>query len=268
MHSEFQEYWFIFQSDKLLLMKENNEHKLPSLTSLSTLKLNFLRQHKLGKFNKVSCYCAEIDDGITMPASIEAIPLRKAFEILGIDWYSAAVKASSVINWDKNHQFCGRCGNTTVHKQGTFERICNTCGLSQYPRISPSMIVLIRRDDQLLMARSPHFPPGAYGLIAGFVEVGESIEDAVHREVKEEVNIEIKNLRYFGSQSWPFPDSLMFGFIADYAAGELLIDRNEIEAAGWYRYDNMPGRPSTSLSIARRLIDHFVTEQKQKASGL
>jgi len=97
--------------------------------------------------------------------------------------------------------------------------------------------------------------------------VGESIEDAVHREVKEEVNVKIKNLRYFGSQSWPFPDSLMIGFIADYDGGELVIDNIEIEAAGWYRFDNLPGRPSTRLSIAGRLIDHFIAEKKQKTSG-
>jgi NAD+ diphosphatase len=115
------------------------------------------------------------------------------------------------------------------------------------------------------MARSPHFIPGAYGLIAGFIEVGESIEEAVHREVKEEVSINIKNLRYFGSQPWPFPDSLMIGFIADYASGEINIDHEEIEAAGWYKFDNLPGRPSTRISIASQLIEHFVAEQRQKS---
>jgi NAD+ diphosphatase len=264
MHSELKEYWFIFQNDQLLLMKINNEYKLPDNKLLSELKLSFIRQHKLGKFNNILCYCAEIDSGIVLPPNIYMIALRKAFELLGVDWYAASVKASSIINWDKNHQFCGRCGHATVHKPGTFERVCESCGLFQYPRISPSMIVLIRKDDELLMARSPHFPAGAYGLIAGFVEAGESIEEAVHREVKEEVGIAIKNLHYFGSQSWPFPDSLMFGFIADYAGGELVIDHNELEAAGWYRYDNLPGRPSTSLSIAGRLIDHFIAVQKQK----
>ena len=224
MHSSPQEYWFVFQGDKIILINENNEYKLPDITSQSALKEHFLRQHKLGTFNHVLCYCSEIAEDSPLPPKLEPVPLRKAFEILGIDWYTASVKAYSVINWDKNHQYCGRCSHKTEHKPGTFERTCPNCGLAQYPRISPSMIVLIRKGDELLMARSPHFPPGVYGLIAGFVEVGESIEDAVHREVKEEVNIEIKNLRYFGSQSWPFPDSLMIGFIADYAGGELVID--------------------------------------------
>ena len=108
------------------------------------------------------------------------------------------------------------------------------------------------------MARSPHFPPGVYGLIAGFVDVGENIEEAVHREVKEEVGLQIKNLLYYGSQPWPFPDSLMLAFTADYASGEIVMDQDEIEDAGWYRHDNLPGLPSVALSIAMKLIDDFV----------
>jgi NAD+ diphosphatase len=106
--------------------------------------------------------------------------------------------------------------------------------------------------------------PGVYGLIAGFVEVGETIEDAVHREVKEEVGLRIKNLAYFGSQPWPFPDALMIGFIAEYDSGDLVIDNDEIEAAGWYRYDNLPGRPSVPISIAARLLDHFIDLRSKK----
>jgi NAD+ diphosphatase len=266
MHAEHQEHWFIFQGDKLLLIEENNGHKLPKYNPLTPPNLPFLRQYSLGTFNNFLCYCAEIDLHTPLPDHMTSVPLRKAFELLGVDWFNAAVKASTIINWDKNHQFCGRCSHLTNHTTGTFERICSNCGLAQYPRISPSIIVLIQRGDQILMARSPHFPPGAYGLIAGFVEAGESIEDTVHREVKEEVSIEVKNLRYFGSQSWPFPDSLMIGFIADYAAGEIVIDQKEIEAAGWYRYDNLPGRPSIGISIAGRLIDHFIAEQKSNTS--
>ena len=120
------------------------------------------------------------------------------------------------------------------------------------------MIVLIHQDDHLLMARSAHFPPGVYGLIAGFVEAGESIEEAVHREVKEEVGLTIKSLVYCGSQPWPFPDSLMMAFTADYEAGEITMDQVEIEDAGWYKYDKLPGLPSMALSIAMKLIDDFV----------
>jgi len=264
--SEMPELGFVFQNDRLLLSKIASETKLPASCLLSSLKPHFIRQYPLGVFNTFSCYCAEIGPDVVVPAEMESIALRKCFEILGKDWYVATAKAMSVITWDKNHQYCGHCGKKTQHKPGAFERICNHCQLSFYPRISPSMIVLIKNEDKILMSRSPHFTPGAYGLIAGFLEVGESIEDAVHREVKEEVNIAIKNLRYFGSQYWPFPDSLMIGFMADYASGEITIDTNELESAGWYRYDNLPGGPSNSVSIARKLIDHFIAEKQQQGN--
>lgn len=258
-------YWFIFQDNRLLLMQEGEVTKPPTNAYISELKSFFIRQLELGKLNEINCFCAEIAADFSLPDKIAAVSLRKAFELLGSEWYVAAVKAFSVINWDKTHQFCGRCGNRTVPKPGVFERICNSCGLTLYPRISPSMIVLIKKDDHVLMARSPHFPPGRYGLVAGFIEVGESIEDTVHREVREEVGVEIKNLQYFGSQPWPFPDSLMIGFIADYASGEIKIDHKEIEDAGWYRFDNLPNRP-LSVSIARKLIDHFILEIKKNYS--
>lgn len=258
------EHWFIFQGDRLLFVK-NGEDAANYHLAITGNQFICQRQHTLGHINGIACFCAEIDPASELPDWMVSIPLRKAFDILGPDWYTAATKAFSVINWDRNHQFCGHCGSPTRHKSGSFERICEQCGLVFYPRISPSMIVLIKKDDHLLMARSPHFATGIYGLIAGFIEIGESIEEAVHREVKEEVSIEIKNLRYFGSQPWPFPDSLMIGFTADYAAGEIQIDNNEIEAAAWYRFDNLPGRPSTNVSIASKLIQHFVAAQSQKS---
>lgn len=254
-------HWFIFQADRLLIMKQNSSLKMPE-NIFSSLTSSLVRQHKLGLFNNIECFCAEVSKETILPQELTPLPLRQAFEVLERVWFGVAVKAFSVINWDRNNQFCGRCGTPTQHTISTFERICPTCGLALYPRISPSVIVLIRKQDQILMARSPHFTPGAYGLIAGFVEIGENLEQTLHREVKEEVNIEIKNIRYFGSQPWPFPDSLMIGFTADYAGGELRIDNNEIEAAGWYRYDNLPGLPTSSFSLARKLIDHYLSEYK------
>lgn len=256
------ENWFIFQNDRLLLIIDTNH--FPTGLIFSQLEVHFVRKINLGLFNNINCYAAEIASDVLLPAEINAIPLRKAFELLGIDWFRTAAKAFSIINWDKTHQFCGRCGHKTSHKSASFERICDACGLSLYPRISPSVIVMIKNNDQILMARGYHFPPGAYGLIAGFVEAGENLEEAVHREVAEEVGIKIKNLQYFDSQAWPFPDSLMVGFTAEYASGELTIDHNEIEHADWYRYDNLPGKPSVSISIARKLIDFFVTQQEKQ----
>ncbi len=264
MIDSIQEYWFIFQGDKLLLMSETNSGFLTPV-ALSLLKKSFIRQHNLGLFNQINCYCAEVDEEVALIDDIQLVGLRQVFNILDISWYAAAVKAYSILNWDKNHQFCGRCGSRTIHKPGIYERTCPQCGLALYPRISPSMIVRIKKDNQILMARSPHFAPGAYGLVAGFVEAGENVEEAVHREVMEEVGITIKNLKYFGSQAWPFPDSLMLAFTADYHSGDLVLDPHEIEDADWYTYDTIPGRPSHSISIAQKLIEDFIIEQTKKA---
>lgn len=256
------ECWFIFQNDHLAFIKNDHDYKLPSSSQPFSHEFPLLRKHALGTINHLSCYCAEIDSLTPLANPIAVIPLRKAFEILGEDWYSAAVKAFSIINWDKNHRYCGRCGHLTQRIEAQFERVCIACGLSFFPRISPSVIVLIKKDDHLLMARSPHFPPGTYALIAGFLEAGENIEDAIHREIQEETGICVKNLHYFGSQAWPFPDSLMIAFTADYASGKLVIDPQELEIADWYRFDNLPGRPSLSMSIANKLINYFIAEQQ------
>jgi NAD+ diphosphatase len=255
-------YWLIFANDCLLL----NNHHVPTsemlrVTEHTTIdpSITISKSFKIGMFNNIAVYCASTVTPAT--AEIAAIPLRQALSLLDPAWYTLAAKAHAILNWDKNHQYCGHCGHATEykpHKLLTFERICPICHLVFYPRISPSVIVLIHKQDHILMARSPHFTPGAYGLIAGFVEAGESVEEAVIREVQEEVSISIKNLRYFGSQSWPFPDSLMLAFTAEYAGGELVIDHSEIETAGWYHHTSLPGYPSSSISIARRLIDDFI----------
>lgn len=247
---------FIIQNEELLLLKKNNE--LPFDEEIKPLAPHFLRRFELGALNNLDYFCAEIDQGIVIPEAFKSLSLRHALSLLNDSVYRIAVKAYSVIRWDKNHQFCSCCGGRTVHKGQGFERLCMLCHLSFFPRISPSIIVLIKKADHLLMARSPHFLPGVYGLIAGFVDVGESIEEAVHREVKEEVGIKIKNLNYFGSQQWPFPDSLMIAFTADYCSGDITINSDEIEEAGWYKYDNLPRRPQTSVSIAAKLIDSFI----------
>jgi NAD+ diphosphatase len=138
---------------------------------------------------------------------------------------------------------------------------CDQCGLNSYPRISPAVMVLVRRDNELLLARSPHFKPGVFSALAGFVEAGETLEQCAMREVKEEVGIEISHLRYFSSQSWPFPNSLMVAFFAEYAGGELTPDPNEIEAADWFTLDALPRLPDP-VSIARRLIEGAIAQMQ------
>ncbi len=254
--STSQDHWFIFQNDALVLLNEGQS--LPNHKDIASIKPYFIRQFKIGFWNNTDYYCAEINQTQGLSEVFQTIPLRQALSALDDEKFGLSVKAHSVLNWDKNHRFCGRCGGHTEHQTKGFERTCLSCGLSFFPRISPSIIVLIKKGDQLLMARGPHFLPGVYGLIAGFVEPGENLEETVHREVKEEVGIAIKNLTYVCSQPWPFPDSLMVAFTADYASGDIVIDNDEIEEAGWYRYNALPGRPSTATSVSAKLIDAFV----------
>lgn len=249
-------YWFIIQKQENVLLNKN--YKLPNHLDILPLQVYFLKQFSLGHVNGIEYCVAEINDDIYVHGDFLTAPLKQALSMLYPEQYAMGVKAYSVMHWDKNNQFCGRCATQTIHRVPSFERFCPVCHISFYPRISPAIMVLVYRDNELVMARSPHFARGIYSLIAGFVEIGESLEETIHREVKEEVGLQVKNIAYFGSQPWPFPDSLMLAFTAEYDSGEIIIDKEEIEDAGWYRYDHLPGRPSMPISIATKLLDDFV----------
>lgn len=183
---------------------------------------------------------------------------------LSLKWpgplWSLAGRASQLVEWERTHRFCGACGKaTTRHESGEPAMVCAACGHSAYPRISPAMITVIRRGREILLARSHRFPNGMYSCLAGFVEAGESLEECVHREIKEEVGVDVANLRYIGSQSWPFPHSLMLGFFADYAGGEIVLEDEEIADAKWFTPETLPTMPP-SISIARHLIELAIAE--------
>ncbi len=207
----------------------------------------------VGQWQGFPCYAAEIDVP-PKKAQGEPIPLRALFDLAGAEAFALAGRASQLIDWQKNHRYCGRCGTTTAMKTDEYSMSCPACGLLAYPRISPAIMVLVRRGNELLLARSHRFKPGVFSALAGFVEAGETLEQCAAREVREEVGIDISNLRYFHSQPWPFPDSLMVAFFADYAGGEITPDPVEIEAAGWFRIDALPPLPDHA-SISRHLID-------------
>lgn len=199
------------------------------------------------------CYAADVAQLPEIPAG-EVMSLRTIFQLAGAEMFALAGRASQLLDWQNHHRFCGKCGSGTVRKSGELSMRCPSCGLLAYPRISPAVMVLVRDGDRLLLARSPHFRPGVFSALAGFVEAGETLEECAVREVREEVGIEIANLRYFHSQPWPFPDSLMVAFFADYAGGAITPDPNEIEAADWFSLDALPLLPEP-ISISRRLID-------------
>ena len=177
-----------------------------------------------------------------------------------------AARAFQVVEWDRTHRYCGRCGNPTRDKERERAKQCPVCGYVAYPRISPAMMVLVTRNREVLLARANRFPGAMYSALAGFVEAGETVEDCIHREVREEVGIEVDDLSYFASQSWSFPHSLMIAYTAHYARGELRPDPSEIADVRWFGVDELPDLPST-VSIARRLIDTTVA-QLRAGSGV
>lgn len=192
------------------------------------------------------------------PISYEKANLRSLLSVSQNEQeYVTLSRAAQLIIWHNEHRFCGRCGHTMLHHAVDLAKHCEQCSLVQYPRISPCIIVLVVDGDRCVLARSPRFPPGRFSTLAGFIEAGESAEAAVHREIREEVGIEVNNVRYFKSQSWPFPHALMLGFFADYAGGELLADGVEIEEANWYHRDEMPDLPP-SFAISSALIQEFL----------
>ena len=174
---------------------------------------------------------------------------QPVFHLLGL--------ARQVIDWHRHHQHCGTCGEVTTTLTADRSRKCEHCNISYYPRLSPSIIVLVNKGEELLLARNVNARNNFYSTLAGFVEPGESIEGTVHREVFEEVCIKVKNLKYYNSQSWPFPNSLMLGFHAEYGSGEINIQEDEIADAQWFHYTQLPNKPAM-MSISGWLIDDFI----------
>lgn len=255
-------WWFIFQENKLLIYQKPESVTLPFLTDSNELGFRVIRQNYLGRLNNHHCYTGEAIEETTPPTGMTFEGLRQVYGRLDEDLFWIAARAVQIVDWDRTHEFCGRCGIRLRMKTSERAKECPQCGLLHFPRLAPAIIVLVKRDQELLLARSKHFLPEMYSVLAGFVEPGESLEEAVVREVKEEVGVDIKDIKYFGSQPWPFPHSLMIGFTAAYAGGEISLNDSEIEDAGWFTVNNLPRIPG-KISIARKLIDSFLTEQER-----
>lgn len=253
--------WFAFQGSQILFRREGDRAVMPQVEHPRALGLEPLREHYLGLLQGIDCFACEIGAEIAPPAGMTWSGLRGLFGLVDDTLFALAGRALQVIDWDRSHQYCGRCGTPTAIKPGERVRQCRNCGQTHYPRIAPAVMALVRNGDRLLLARSPHFPPGMHSALAGFVEPGESLEECLHREVKEEVGVDVTNLRYFSSQPWPFPHSLMIAFDCDYAGGEITPEPGEIEAAGWFELDRLPVLPGR-ISIARKLIDATVAQMR------
>lgn len=221
-------------------------------------------KHFLGRFRGRSCFAIEARG--TLPDGYVSDSLFSWLGRVEPPVFYLAGRAQQIIQWHANHQHCGRCGATMQDHPADRAKVCGDCGLINYPRIAPSIIVLVTRGDEMLLARNAEWPTGMYSTLAGFVEAGESIEQTVHREVAEEVGLEVRGLDYRGSQSWPFPNSLMLGFHAEYAGGDIVCNDEEIAEARWFHPDDLPNVPPAT-AISRWLIDEFVATVRSRNAG-
>lgn len=250
-------YWIIRHKQQILI-DTNNVLGPNFMPHADCLDGDHSEPIMVGHWQGLPCYATDTRSPPEGFAA-ELVPLRQVFGVAGAEAFAMAGRASQLIDWQLNHQHCGRCGHLTRLHDKDFAMQCDQCGFSAYPRISPAVMVLVCRGRELLLARSPHFKPGVFSALAGFVEAGETLEQCAAREVKEEVGVEIDHLRYFSSQSWPFPNSLMIAFFAEYVRGEITPEPDEIEAADWFDIDALPVLPDP-VSIARRLIEGALAE--------
>lgn len=260
--------WFLFRGYRLLVRNEPEadgdepQAHIPLIPSPQALDLQPVRTQYLGRLGHMLCFSAELPDNAQAPPGMTFQGLRSLWGVLDDDLFWVAGRAVQIVDWDRTHQFCSACGAPVESSTQERVKICPQCDQRSYPRLAPAIIVAVTRGDKLLLARSRRHPPGLYSVLAGFVEPGETLEECLVREVREEVNIDVKNIRYFGSQPWPFPHSLMIAFTCEHARGELQPDGQEIEDAGWFAAGELPRVPSR-ISISRRLIEWFKAGRPQ-----
>ncbi len=254
--------WFIFYKNELLIQEKQGSYHVPLLNIVEQDKLPLINQFYLGQYDSIHCFGAEINPITSIPSGYQALGLRQLFGLISDDLLTLAGRVIHLLYWDSTTQFCGRCGHTTLLKTDERAKECPQCGLINYPQLAPAVIILIEKDNEILLARSPRFKPKMYSVIAGFVEPGETLEQTVLREIREEVGIQVHNIQYFGSQHWPFPQSLMIAFTAQYLSGQITIDHREIEDADWFTIENLPPIPN-KMSISRWLIDWFIEKHSK-----
>lgn len=248
-----QAYWLILSQDKLVKLDGQS-----CLTERKWSELSFVSSYadeviKVGEYRQSNCYVIDLGQEALEQQNIELINLRAALMSEALDAFNILARAWQVALFLRTHKFCGQCGSRMEAVHWELAMHCHRCQHRCYPRISPCIIVAVRKGEQILLAQGAHHKEGMYSTLAGFVESGESLEQAVHREIMEEVGIKVKNLRYFASQPWPFPHSLMMGFLADWDSGEIQVDGKEILAADWFDFDKLPLTPQR-FSIAGQLI--------------
>jgi NAD+ diphosphatase len=250
----------VFHQDRLVIREQKGEAVLPHPAELAGLIPD--ERLGLGRINDRAYSGWALLQRPDLPDGLRLESLRTLFGRLDEAEFQLAGYAMQLLNWVADNRYCGRCGRAMALEQGDRALVCAACRSTIYPRISPAIIVAVISGDRLLLAHSGRFPGRRlFSVIAGYVEPGETLEDCVRREVREEVGLEVRRIRYFGSQAWPFSGSLMVGFTAEHAGGEIRVDGREILEADWFPPDRLPEIPG-KISIARQLIDWFVGQHR------
>ncbi len=251
-------WWFLFSGDRLMVEIRGGGVAVPHGRPPGARGRRPDRTQYLGTLDGVPCYAGELGE----PFESGAATFRGLRSLLGSlpdPLFTLAGRAFQVVDWERTTRFCGKCGGATEPLEGERARTCPSCGIPFFPRVTPAVIVAVVKGRKILLAQARRFPSPFHSVLAGFVDPGETFEECVHREVREEVGIEVRNLRYFGSQPWPFPGTLMVGFTAEYAGGDLTVEEKEIVRAGWFDASEIAGLSIPGHgTIARRLIEWFL----------
>lgn len=251
-------YIFFYKSRILI----SSETEIPSFifeeipTAISEYKYT---EQYVGKINSSNCFVIGLLESPKDNNSVYFQAIRALFGKLPEEQLLIAGRANQIINWAINHRFCGKCSTPTQNKEHELALICPNCETTYYPTISPAIIVAVVKDGKILLGHSKRFKGKFYSVLAGFLEIGETFEECVAREVEEESGVKVKNIKYFGSQPWPFPNSMMIGFTAEWESGEIVLHDEELDDANWYSPHEMPTTPGT-FSIAGQLIEWFRKE--------
>jgi NAD+ diphosphatase len=256
---------FAFAAGRMVVARDEGGVRVPDYGHLSGLLGDPPDAVYIGRLGARDCFALAVPEGLEPGTDLVVAGLRELYSQLPEQIMAAAGRAFQMLEWYHGHAYCGRCGTPTELSGTEMARTCPACGALHFPRVTPAVIMLVERDGELLLARNRRFAGPFHSVLAGFVEPGETLEQAVAREVREEVGVEVTDIRYFGSQSWPFPSQLMIGFFATYRAGEIRVDGKELIEAGWFNAERvttgsiqLPG----PFSIARRLIEHWLVAQK------
>lgn len=253
-------WWIVFYKDQLLLKKLNNRFSIPCSEQPPIDISSGTVIHEICVLGGYPCKTIAIDHPIEDSEEYSMIGLRASYDLIPLKQYQTAGKAAEILYWDHNSRYCPVCGTKMEQKEAIMKK-CPKCGNEMYPSISAAVLVLVRKDNKILLVHARNFKGTFNSLVAGFLETGETLEECVVREVKEETGLDVENITYFANQPWPYPSGLMVGFIADYAGGELLLQDEELSSGAFYTRDNLPELPR-KLSLARKMIDWWIEQGK------